>query len=116
MNVRRRGIDTELDAERPAELQLALELSFGQDVHRMARQVSGTHRANLLANRVGSLDLDRLDLVSRFEPRYLTEERKVGIGRTLDVLGLAETVACTRERSVSVRDGTPFKRIQDQPR
>ena len=52
MNVGRGRIDAELHAERPAELQLAFELSFGQDVHRMARQFGDAHRANLPGNRV----------------------------------------------------------------
>ncbi len=39
MNVRRGGIDAELHAQRPAELQLPLELSFGQDVDRVLEKV-----------------------------------------------------------------------------
>jgi hypothetical protein len=39
MDVRRSRVDAELHAERPAELELALELAFGQDVDRVTREV-----------------------------------------------------------------------------
>ena len=39
-DVRRRDVDAELDAQRPAERELLLEAAGGQEVDRVARQVS----------------------------------------------------------------------------
>ena len=38
-------VDAELDAQRPAELQLPLELAFRENVHGMARRRKAFHRA-----------------------------------------------------------------------
>src|SRR5213596_2011863 len=86
VNVRRRRVDAELDAQRASELQLPLELPLRQHIDGMTREVQLARRPFQV------LDRNRLELVCRLEPEHLREEREMRLERLLHVLRLAESV------------------------
>ena len=53
VDVRRRHVDSELDAQRPAELQLVLERAAGQHVDRVPRQIRDRHLGESSARSAG---------------------------------------------------------------
>src|SRR4029453_15569547 len=110
VDVRRGRVDAELDAQRPAELQLALELTLGQQVDGMTREVQLPRRL------LEMLDLEWLQLVGRLEPEHLREEREMGCECALHVFRFAEAVSLALESDVRVRDPALLQRLDDDLR